>query len=325
MIVLKKATIALQQRNPFPYPHEAIMAALAVSLVLTMWFIEPAFLSWPTQRDLSTHVWELALLSIPMTLVIITAGIDLSIGSAMALSAVVLGLCFERGMSPWTASLLAVMAGMAAGALNGFFIAWIRVHPLIVTLATLAAFRGIAEGISLGRPISGFPESFAMIGRGQAIGIPIPGIIVLVAALAAIGILWKTPLGRYIYALGHNETGTRFSGIPVQRIKFLLYTVSGTCAGLCAVLYVARRNTAKADIAMGMELDVITAVVLGGTSIFGGRGTIIGTLLGVFMIHEVREFVSWRWNQDELNFVVIGTLLIVAVLVNKFFARKNAA
>jgi len=313
-----------RQRNPFPYPHEAVMAVLAVSLVLTMGLIEPAFLSWPTQRDLSTHVWELALLSIPMTLVIITAGIDLSIGSAMALATVVLGLCFERGMSPWTASLVAVLAGMAAGALNGFFIAWIRVHPLIVTLATLAAFRGIAEGISLGRPISGFPESFAKIGRGQAIGIPIPGIIVLAASLAAIGILWKTPLGRYVYAIGHNETGTQFSGIPVQKIKFLLYTVSGTCAGLAAVLYVARRNTAKADIAMGMELDVITAVVLGGTSIFGGRGTIIGTLLGVFMIHEVREFVSWRWNQDELNFVVIGTLLIVAVLLNRFFAPKNA-
>ena len=323
MIELRHLTIPLRKQNHFPYPHEAVMAALAVSLVLAMGIIEPAFLRWPTQRDLSTHVWELALLSIPMTLVIITAGIDLSIGSAMALAAVVLGLCFERGMSPWTASLLAVLAGMAAGALNGFFIAWIRVHPLIVTLATLAAFRGIAEGISLGRPISGFPESFAVIGRGQAIGIPIPGIIVLAASLAAIGILWKTPLGRYIYALGHNETGTRFSGIPVQRIKFLLYTVSGTCAGLCAVLYVARRNTAKADVAMGMELDVITAVVLGGTSIFGGRGTIIGTLLGVFMIHEVREFVSWRWNQDELNFVVIGTLLIVAVLINRFFAPKN--
>ena len=313
-----------RRQNPFAYTHEAIMAVLAILLLLTMGFMEPAFLSWRTQRELSTHVWELALLAIPMTFVIITAGIDLSIGSAMALAAVVLGLCFEAGMSPWIASILAVFVGLGAGALNGFFIAYVRVHPLIVTLATLAAFRGIAEGISLGRPISGFPESFAVIGRGQALGLPIPGIIVLATALAALLILWKTPLGRYVYAIGHNETGARFSGIPVQRIKFLLYTVSGTCAGLCAALYVARRNTAKADIATGMELDVITAVVLGGTSIFGGRGTIIGTLLGVFMIHEVREFVSWRWNQDELNFVVIGILLVVAVLLNRFFAPKNA-
>jgi len=299
------------------------MAALAVLLIVFMGIMEPAFLSWRTQRELSTHVWELALLAIPMTFVIITSGIDLSIGSAMALAAVVLGLSFEAGMSPWIASLLAVLVGLGAGAVNGFFIAYVRVHPLIVTLATLAAFRGIAEGISLGRPISGFPESFAVIGRGQIFGLPIPGIIVLIASLAAFLILWKTPVGRYVYALGHNETGTRFSGIPVERIKFLLYALSGTCAGLCAALYVARRNTAKADIAMGMELDVITAVVLGGTSIFGGRGTIIGTLLGVFMIHEVREFVSWRWNQDELNLVVIGTLLICAVLINRLLSRKK--
>ncbi len=299
------------------------MAILAVLLIVLMGIMDPGFLSWRTQKELSTHVWELALLAIPMTFVIITAGIDLSIGSAMALAAVVLGLCFEAGMSPWIASLLAVLVGLGAGALNGFFVAWVRVHPLIVTLATLAAFRGIAEGISLGRPISGFPESFAMIGRGEILGLPIPGIIVLIASLAAFLILWKTPLGRYVYALGHNETGTRFSGIPVERIKFLLYTLSGTCAGICAALYVARRNTAKADIATGMELDVITAVVLGGASIFGGRGTIIGTLLGIFLIHEVREFVSWRWNQDELNLVVIGTLLICAVLINRLLSRKK--
>ncbi|MBN1902609.1 ABC transporter permease, partial [Candidatus Sumerlaeota bacterium] len=221
-------------------------------------------------------------------------------------------------------SLIAIIAGGLAGALNGVFVAWIRVHPLIVTLATLAAFRGIAEGISLGRPISGFPETFAWIGRGQIGSLPVPGVIVILAIIAAMVILGKTPFGKFLYAMGHNETGARFSGIDVNRIKFFLYTLAGIAAGICAVLYVARRNTAKADIATGMELDVITAVVLGGTSIFGGRGTIIGTILGVLMIHEVREFVSWRWNQDELNLVVIGALLIVAVLLNRFFAPKNA-
>lgn len=315
--------ISRGQMNRFPYWHEAVLAFLLLVFIIVMGFAEPAFVSWQTQMELSTHIWELALLAIPMTLVIITAGIDLSIGSAMALAAVVLGLCFEAGMSPWTAALCAVLAGAMAGALNGIFVAWIRVHPLIVTLATLAAFRGIAEGISLGRPVSGFPETFAWIGRGRLFNLPIPGIIVLIAALFSILVLRKTPFGRFLYAIGHNETGARFSGISVNRIKFFLYSLSGTAAGICAVLYVARRNTAKADIATGMELDVITAVVLGGTSIFGGRGTIIGTILGVLMIHEVREFVSWRWNQDELNLVVIGTLLIVAVLLNRFFASKN--
>jgi rhamnose transport system permease protein len=315
--------ISRAQMNRFPFLHEAVLAFLLLVFIIVMGFAEPAFIRLQTQMELSTHIWELALLAIPMTLVIITAGIDLSIGSAMALASVVLGLCFEAGMSPWTAALLAVFAGGMAGALNGVFVAWIRVHPLIVTLATLAAFRGIAEGISLGKPISGFPETFAWVSRGRIFLLPIPGIIVLIAAVSAILVLSKTPFGRFLYAIGHNETGARFSGIQVNRIKFILYALSGTAAGICAVLYVARRNTAKADIATGMELDVITAVVLGGTSIFGGRGSIIGTLLGVLMIHEVREFVSWRWNQDELNLVVIGTLLIVAVLLNRLFAPKT--
>jgi rhamnose transport system permease protein len=123
--------------------------------------------------------------------------------------------------------------------------------------------------------------------------------------------------------MGHNETASRYSGLPVERIKLLIYSLSGAMAGLAAVLFVARRNTAKADIGAGMELDVITAVVLGGTSIFGGRGRIVGTLLGVLLIHETREFVSWRWNNDELIFVVVGVLLIAAVLINSAVTGRS--
>ena len=122
--------------------------------------------------------------------------------------------------------------------------------------------------------------------------------------------------GRAMYAMGHNEKASRYSGLPVDGLKMLIYSLSGAMAGLAAVLFVARRNTAKADVGTGMELDVITAVVLGGTSIFGGRGRIAGTVLGVLLIHETREFVSWRWNNDELILVVVGALLILAVLIN---------
>jgi rhamnose transport system permease protein len=131
------------------------------------------------------------------------------------------------------------------------------------------------------------------------------------------------PLGRALYAIGHNETASRFSGVPVDRIKLLLYTLSGAVAGIAAVILVARRNTAKADMAMGMELDVITAVVLGGTSIYGGRGTIAGTLCGVLLIHELREFIGWQWHRDELTLVTIGCVLIGAVLANRLLLRRN--
>jgi len=314
--------MAKRSLRNFPYWHETILGLMLVGLLAAAGIMDRAFLSLEVQRDLSSDMWATALLALPMTLIIITAGIDLSVGSALALCAVVLGLTYEQGLAPGFGAGLAVLAGVAAGALNGWFVAYLRVHPLIVTLATLAAFRGIAEGISLARPISGFPESFTFIGRGLWLGFPIPGFLFVVLAVAAAVVLRKTPLGRSVYAIGHNETAARFSGIPVAGIQMLLYTLAGVCAGLASVILVARHNTAKADLAKGLELDVITAVVLGGTSIFGGRGSIPGTLLGVLLIHETREFVRWQWQREELLPVVIGLLLIVSVLMHKALSPR---
>ena len=144
-----------------------------------------------------------------------------------------------------------------------------------------------------------------------------------VAALFSAVALGKTAFGQALYAIGHNETAARFSGIAVDRIKLLLYTSSGLAAGLAALLFVGRRNTANTDIGAGISLDVITAVVLGGTSIFGGRGRIVGTLLGIVLIHETREFVSWQWNRAELNLIVIGSLLIASVLLNSLLSPRR--
>ena len=160
------------------------------------------------------------------------------------------------------------------------------------------------------------------MGRGDLAGFPLPGVIFVALAAVAAVVLTQTCFGRSLYAIGSNETAARLSGISVSRVKLLLYSGSGAMAGLTAAIYVARRNTAKADIATSLELDVITAVVLGGTSIFGGRGNIVGTLLGIAVIHEVREFVSWRWNNDELVLVVVGLLLIMSVLLNRLVERK---
>ena len=303
--------------------QEAVLLLLLVGLLLTAGRLSPAFLAAPAQVELSTHVWELALLALPMTLIILTAGIDLSVGSTMALSAVVFGLCFAHGLPIWLGATLALFSGAAAGLLNGVFIAYVRVHPLIVTLATLAAYRGIAEGISLGKPFSGFPAGFARLGQGTLLGLPIPGILFLVALLVMALLLARTPLGLRLSAIGYNETAARYSGLAVTRIKLWLYTTSGLTAAVAALLFVARRNTAKADIGTGMELDVITAVVLGGTSIFGGRGRLLGTVLGVLLIHETREFVSWQYARDELNLIVIGALLLLSVLADGLLSPRR--
>lgn len=303
--------------------HEVVLVMLLGTVLGAAAWLDPVFVAPRTQLDIAMHALELALLALPMTLIIITGGIDLSVGSAMALASVALGLLHEAGASMWLACAAAVGVGAAAGALNGFFVARVRVHPLLITLATLSAYRGLAEGISRGRPISGFPNGFLELGSGLVLGVPSPLVVVIAAGIAAAVVTSRTIWGVWVYAAGGNERAAAYCGVPVLRLQFILYTLSGLAAGLCAVLFAARRNTAKADVGAGIELEVITAVVLGGTSIFGGKGTIIGTVLGVLVVHELREFVSWRWGHDEIVQVVIGATLIGSVLLTNLASRRT--
>lgn len=302
--------------------HEIVIGLLLAALLGIAAWAEPGFVSLSTQLELSTHATEVTLLALPMTLIIISGGIDLSVGSTMALASVVMGMLFHAGLPVWGAAVAAVLVGGAAGSLNGVFVAFVRVHPLIVTLASLAAYRGLAEGISRAVPVSGFPEGFKEIGSGAILGIPYLLLIVLLAALAAGIVGWRSVAGFRVYAIGDNERAARYGGVPVDRLKLYLYALSGAMAGVAAVSFAARRDTAKADVGTGIELEVITAVVLGGTSIFGGKGSIVGTLLGVALIHEVHEFASWlRWP-GELILILVGGILIGSVLLNNLAVKR---
>lgn len=303
--------------------REWTLAALLAALLLYAWRVDPSFVSVRAQSLLSTHIWELAIVAIPMLLIVIAGGIDLSVGSMFALSAVVLGLAYERGVPIGWAALLAIAAGACQGGMNGWFVSRLRVHPLLVTLGTMAAFRGIAEGISTARPLSGYPDEFLALSHRNLLGVPLPGWLFAILALAAAVTLSRTVLGRWTVALGTNETATRFSAIPVARVQWLLFAACGLACGLAAVLVVARTNTAKADMGMGLTLEAVTAVVLGGAKIEGGSGSVIGLVLGLALIHETREFVSWHWKANELNLIVLGALLIVSVLIQRVFERRN--
>lgn len=303
--------------------HEAVLGAVLVGVLGLAGWMQPSFLNPATQLELSTHAVELGVLAIPMTLIIVTGGIDLSVGAMMAICAVVLGLLYEQGVSMWVAGAAALTTGSLAGLLNGVFVAYVRVHPLIVTLATLAAYRGLAEGISLGRPISGFPPAFLNLGDGTLLGVPIPLIVLMGCLLAAAIATRRTVQGMWVYAIGAGERQAEYAGVPTARVKLALYGLCGLAAGLASILVVARRNTAKADVGSEIELEVITAVVLGGTSIFGGRGTLTGTVLGVLVIHEVRELVSWQWQDQQLILIVIGAILIGSVLLNNLLSRRR--
>lgn len=300
------------------WSREATLVVALVALLGVAMVLEPRFVTLRTQGLLAAHTWELAIVAIPMLLIIIAGGIDLSVGSMLALSAVTLGLLHERGVPPMLAAVCAVGVGTVCGALNGWLVARTRVHPLLITLASMAAFRGIAEGISLARPLSGYPDAFLALSAGAK-----PGLTFLALALAAHFVLSRTRFGRWTVAIGTEENVSRFSQIPVDRMKLMLYAFSGLACGIAAVLMVARNNTAKADLGMGMELEAITAVVLGGASIEGGRGRVLGLVLGLALIHLTREFVSWHWRQSELNLLVIGGLLIVAVLFDRMSLRSK--
>lgn len=298
------------------WSREATLFVVLVALLAVAAVYEPRFVTLKTQTLLAAHSWELAIVAVPMLLIIIAGGIDLSVGSMVALSAVTLGLLHERGWPIAASVSVAVLVGAMAGAVNGWLIARTRVHPLLITLGSMAAFRGIAEGISLARPLSGYPEGLLALSAGMT-----PMLVFVGSAGLAHGLLTRLRLGRWIVANGTDETVSRFSKTPVDRIKVLLYTLSGLACGVAGVLLVARNNTAKADVGLGMELEAITAVVLGGASIEGGRGRVLGLVLGLALIHETRQFVSWHWRQSELNLLVIGGLLIVAVLFDRLSRR----
>lgn len=297
--------------------HEIILTVLLVVLLCAASQVMPNFLNPRGQLILSKHLWETAIVAIPMTLIILTGGIDLSVGSTMGLCAVAFGLCFHATANLPLSCATCALTGLACGAVNGMLVARLRVHPLIITLATYAVYRGMAEGLSQGSSYSQFGSTYSMLARGTIAGVPYPALLFLaLAILTGVG-LTKSAHGRFIYAIGHNEQAARFSGIPVERLKGILYTASGLLAGLATLIYISRFDTAKADAGMGIELDVITAVVIGGTSIFGGRGNMVGTVLGLLLIHESKLFVGRYWQIEELKSIFVGLLLIVSVLLHR--------
>jgi len=305
-------------RKGFRYWHESLLLILLVALLAYANKVDPVFTSLDTQKELSSHLWERSIIAIPMLLIIITGGIDLSVGAMVSLCAIVLGLLQEKGISPFIGGPIAIACGAVFGWMNGLSITRLKIHPLIITLATMGAYRGCAEGISFGGGITGFPESFSWVGAG-----PFALSFFIVAAIVTAVLLQKSTLGRSLYAIGHSEKAARFSGLNVNRIKVLVYSLAGLASGVAATILISRRPTAKADVGDGWEMDVITAVVLGGASINGGKGNIPGLVLGLLLIHETREFVTWQWDSGELVQIVVGGLLIVSVLIQQLLARQT--
>jgi len=269
---------------------------------------------------------EIGLLALALTPVIVTGGIDLSVGSMMGLCAVTFGSLWSDGHFSLTAAIaLTLLVSLAGGALNAVLISRLKVSPLIVTLGTFSLFRGIAEGITAGaRNYSGFPSSFLYLGQGYLGGIVPPQTILLV--LAAVGfyiLLQRTAVGRGLYAIGHSAEGARYGAVPVDSRLVLVYVLSGLAAGLAAIVYVAHLGQAKSDAGTGYELIAITAVVLGGTSIFGGSGTILGTLMGLAAIVVLQNGLRLSAWPTELAGISTGTLLILTIAIERWANQEG--
>jgi rhamnose transport system substrate-binding protein len=269
---------------------------------------------------------ELGLLSLAMTPIIITGGIDLSVGSMMALAAVIFGAAWhDAGLPIAAAAMLALITGCLGGALNAALITRLNIPPLIVTLGSFSLFRGIAEGMTHASVnYSGFPAWFLWLGQGYLGGIvPVQFPIFLVALAGYATLLHRSAIGRTLYAMGFSPSGARYAGVPVQRRIALLYFLSGLVASAAAIIYVAHLGQAKSDAGSGYELAAITAVVLGGTSVFGGRGTVWGTLFGLFSISILQNGLRLAALPSEMSGVLTGTVLIATIALGRLRGRAK--
>ncbi len=270
---------------------------------------------------------EIGLISVAMTPVIITGGIDLSVGSMMGLCAVVFGaLWHDAGISITVAVACALATGILGGLVNAVLIARLNVSPLIVTLGTYSLFRGVAEGMTgAARSYSNFPHGFLLLGQGYIAGVVPTQTLVFAAAILFYWLLvHRTVIGRAFYAIGLSPAGARYAAIPVNRRLMLVYALSGLLASIAAVIYVAHIGQAKSDAGTGYELIAITAVVLGGTSIFGGSGTIRGTLLGLTAIVVLENGLRLAALPAELAGIVTGILLVLTIALERIMARPRA-
>jgi rhamnose transport system permease protein len=295
---------------------EGLLLGLLIATIIVNSLQSEFYLSVNNQMNTFQLFIEKIIVAIIMTLIIINGEIDLSVASIMGLAAGVLAYSFDQGASMPVAILAALLAGIVCGAINGFFVARVGLPSLVVTLAGLIMYRGVARILLEDGSIGGFPEWFQALGQDALIG-PFPLALVLFVLLFAVGlvILHYSGIGRYIYVIGNNKEVARYSGVKVNQVKMGLFIASGIIAALAGILLAARLGSVRGNSAEGFELDIITMVLLGGVSIFGGSGTLAGVGLAILLILNLRNGMSLANITGNTQTGVVGILLILSVLV----------
>ena len=295
---------------------EGFLAIILLVVVIVNSLLSESFLSIENQINLFVLSIEKVIIALIMAKIIINAEIDLSVASMMGLSACALGWFVESGMSMTMALIASIAIGAVGGAFNGFWITVVKLPSLVVTLAMLIGFRGLARVLIGDRSIKMFPQWFEDLGQQPLfLNIPFSVMIFIVLLICVVITLEYTGFGRHIYTIGINQNVALYSGINVARVKMLLFIFSGIISAIAGILYAARLGTVRGDMGLGFELDIITIVLLGGVSIFGGSGSIYGVILSILIVLYLRNGMSLSNITGHLQTGVIGVLLILSVLI----------
>ena len=296
-----------------------ILVLLGICLILAL--IAPRFLMISNIANVARQMAVIAIISVGMTYVIVTGGIDLSVGSTVAFTGCISALLLVNGYPIIFCIIAGLFLGTLVGLTNGLLVVYVKLAPFIATLGTMGIARGLVLALTRGYPIQPFPKSFEMIGRGYLGIIPVPVLIMLGIVIIGHILLSRTRIGRYIYYIGSNETAARLSGLNVNGTLIFVYTVAGFLSGLASIVLISRLTSAQSNMGSGFELDAIAAVVIGGTSLSGGEGTVIGSLVGAALMGIIKNALILLGVNVYWQSVVIGLVIVFAVSIDAF--RKN--
>lgn len=287
-----------------------------VVIVIVMSFLSPVFLKTNNITNILRQISLNGILAVGMTFVILTGGIDLSVGSVVAITGVIAGSLMENGMNWALASLIALAASVLVGVINGYLVAYVGFQPFIATLSTMTIGRGFALAYSNGKPYAIKDEAFKAIGQGQFLGIPIPIILLVIVCIIGVVILNMTTFGRYVFALGGNKSAAKLSGVRTQKVELFVFVFSSVCAWLVGLILAARISSGQPTAGESYEMDAIAATAIGGTSMNGGIGSLFGTIEGFVIIGLLSNSMNLLNINSFYQQIVKGLLIIIAVFLD---------
>ena len=307
--------------------RETGLVLIILTLFVIMSFSSPHFLTWMNMRAMTMAFSVEAIVVVGMTILLISGGIDLSVGSVTALAMVIAGLLFLNGVNPWIASLIAIAACAGIGAIIGFFVTYVGLHHFIVTLGAMVIARGLCLLGTGGRPLGLFelPENFKWIGIGSIGVVPVAIVIFVITVLVFDYLLRRTTVFRLVYYTGSNEKAAAYSGIRTKRVIFLTTVLCSTLCGVAGIIYMARFGSAQPTFGVGMELNVIAAAVIGGASLSGGKGTIFGAILGAILLSLVSSSLALLNVSVYWQDIIRGSILLAAVTFDHYLVKRQAA